>query len=86
MKQEPDWAKLREISKRLDEAQTQPDYPAAFTQLAAEARNACGDYPETMEFLGPYSPTDDGQAPFPLLWKRFDEQERQQSKHNAPAA
>ena len=79
---EPDFDKLRDISNRLEEAQTQPDYRAVFDKLAAEAEAECGDHLEFMEFLVPYTPTKNGEAPLPLHWKRLEEQREQ----NVPAA
>jgi len=54
---EPDFDKLADIAKRVEAASKKPGYSAeVFKRFAAEARAACGDYPQYTEFLGPFLP------------------------------
>ena len=60
MSKEPDFDRLSEISRRLEEAQTQPDYPETFHKAVAEAEEACGEHRQFMEFLAPFAPAKNG--------------------------
>jgi hypothetical protein len=57
---EPDYDKMSNISDRLDAESKKPGYSReVFQKYLAEAKEAVGDYPHLIEFLGPYMPKAD---------------------------
>ena len=48
---------MEDISKRMEAARQKPGYSrAVFDSFLTEAREAVGDFPEFLEFMGPYLP------------------------------